>query len=296
MKKITLLLMFSASLAFAQTPTSYTEVTPVNAANNNTGTAVIVDNSRQPIIDTYDNLTDFNDGVTANCQNTDLTFEDFSAGPGAITVCGPVISSAGDTCFAAGSIEDGFEISSSGADVVFIPPGAIGNTDPLVGSTSFADFTIVTFTDPVYAVAFDIWENIDPITTVRIFDPSSNQIASFDVDTPIDTQTFFGFISDEEVGSVELEGNNDSGELLGQFYFGADCMELSTTDLLQAQVSIYPNPATNSIQINTPESVEILSVSVSDILGKRSAVILSNGQVDISNLSQGVYLVTIETS
>ena len=59
-------------------------------------------------------------------------------------------------------------------------------------------------------------------------------------------------------------------------------MELSTVDLLQAQVTIYPNPATNSIQINTPASVEVLSVSVSDILGKRSAVNLSNGQVDIS--------------
>ena len=171
-------------------------------------------------LNTYDNLSDFNAGVAANCQNTDLSFEDFTAGPGAITTCGPIVSSAGDACFAAGGIEDGFEITSGdpiAPAVVFIPAGAIGNSDPLVGANSFPDFTVINFTDPVYAVAFDVWENNDPITTIRIFDPSDNLINSYDVSTPINTQTFFGFVSDEEVGKVELEGNNDSGELFGQF-------------------------------------------------------------------------------
>jgi len=300
MKKITFLLMFSATLAFAQTPTSYTEVTPVNAANNNTGTAVIVNtNNRQPILETYDNLADFNAGLAANCQDPTVLFEDFTAGPGAITTCGPIISSAGDDCFPAGSIEGGFEITSGdpGAPaVVFIPPGAIGNTDPLVGANSFPDFTIINFSPSVYAVAFDVWENEDPQTDIRIFDTTGNLIELITVDTPVNTQTFFGFISDEEVGSVELQGLNDSGELFGQFYFGANCMELSTNDNLASQVSIYPNPATNSIRINTPSGVDVLSVSISDILGKRSAANFSNGQVDISSLSQGVYIVTIETT
>lgn len=60
-----------------------------------------------------------------------LINEDFAGGPGAgqISACGPIVSSAGDGCFPAGELEEGFNITaSSGGDVIYLGAGAIGNT------------------------------------------------------------------------------------------------------------------------------------------------------------------------
>lgn len=292
--------MLCVTLSFAQKATNYNEVKSINTINNNTFTAIVINksNSRQPVIDTYDNFDDFSNAVVASCQDSNLTFEDFLGGPNAIQECGLVINNTGSTCYPAGEIESGITIAaSSSANTVFVPAAALGNSDPLVGASPFEAFTIITFTEAVYAVAFDIWENEDPVTTVRIFGTSDDLITTLEVDKPILTQTFFGFIADEEIGKIELEGNNDSGELLGNLYFGAsDCMELSIADLLQAKIQIYPNPATDSIQIYTPENIEVLSILISDIRGNRIISSYSNSQIDVSNLSKGVYLINIETN
>ena len=61
-------------------------------------------------------------------------------------------------------------------------------------------------------------------------------------------------------------------------------------------VSVYPNPTTDILNINVPASVELINVSMFDVLGKQVNVSNSNGVVNTSSLSNGVYMLRIQTS
>jgi hypothetical protein len=296
MKKITFLFMMAGAIGFAQQSATYLDATPQEPGVSSDGLAIIT-HSFQGVIDTYDNLSDFNDNLLVFCADPTVDSEEFDGGPGAITDCGLTISSAGDGCFAAGEIEDGFVGSASnGTNMVNIPPGAIGNTDSLIGAIAFAEYTVITFDPNVYAVAMDIWENNDPTTEVRIFDAGGTLIETVSVTTPVNAQTFFGFIADEPISKVELEGANGSGELFGNFIFGAECLIIGVDDNLLSQVSLYPNPATDFVNIQLPNTVEMKSIAVYDVLGKVVANSAINNQINVSQFNSGVYMINIETN
>ncbi|MDX1461514.1 MAG: T9SS type A sorting domain-containing protein [Marinirhabdus sp.] len=299
MKKLTLFCLLATAAAFAQQP-GYTNTVSATVGTTDyvEGTLIRHDNGRQPIIDTYTELVEFNNDVTANCQDPTLISEDMAGGPAAIQGCGNIISSAGDGCFAPGELEDGFTAEATNAgDMVYIPAGAIGNTDDLVGASAFAESTIIRFQIPVYAVAFDLWENNEPITIIRIYGADDTLIETYDADTPTNQQTFFGFIADEVITRVDVEGQAGSGELFGNFLFGADCGATAGVDeFALSQVSLFPNPATSTVTIKTPGHVSVQNVTITDVLGKTSTVAVVNGSIDVSGLARGLYMVSIETS
>ncbi len=299
MKKTTYLLAFLTATAFAQQETGYNSETLPSSNTGETTIATItrVDNGRAAVVDTFTTLADFNEALL-DCTDDTLQSEDFTNGPGAITVCGETVSSAGDGCFSADELETGFTVSSSAvpSSVVFIAPGAIGNTDPLVGSTSFADFTIIDFDPSPQAVAFDIWENNDPVTAIRVFSPGGDLIDTFNADTPTNAQTFFGFYANEPIGSIELEGANGSGELFGNFLFGGDCSNLGIQDQLLSSVTLYPKPTAGQLSLTMPADLTSERVSLIDIAGRNTRVQLINNTLDMSNLATGVYILKLETS
>jgi hypothetical protein len=300
MKKITFIILLCAGFTYGQTPTSYTEVSANNAAStsgtSSEGTIIRQDNNR-PIVGTYTSLSEFNDAVTANCSDPNLTSEDFGGGPGGITNCGTIISSSGDNCFAPGELQDGFSSFASETSMINIPPGAIGNVDSLIGATFFTEYTIITFSPDVYAVAMDIWENNDPVTIIRVYGAGGALIDSFDYLTPTNAQTFFGVISDEPITSIELEGANGSGELFGNFLYGGDCMQVfGISDNLQELFIIYPNPASDVLNISNPSNIAINAVVFYDTLGKSIPATLVNGQINISSLESGIYFMSINTA
>jgi len=298
MKKITLLLLFVSAFLFAQQPQSYVEVetqNEVNAPNDQTAIITIVANGRLPILDTYSTLIDFEAALIENCSDTTLASEDFGGGPVDITSCGTIISDAGDGCFPAGELESGFNVQAGNAtEVVNIPPGAIGNVDSLVGATTFSEYTIINFSPNVYAVAMDLWENNEPITTVRIYGDGGILMETLNVVGPVNSQTFFGLIADEPISIIELEGQNESGELFGNFLFGANCF-LSVNDNILSQLSLYPNPSSDIITINTPSGVEITSTTLYNLLGKIVLNNTNNNQINLSDLPTGVYILNITT-
>lgn len=298
MKKITLLSFFIGGFLFAQQPQSFTELSNQNQTNESNGqVATVISNGTQGIIDTYVAKALFDIALNDNCSDPTVSFEDFLGGPGAITDCGLTMSSAGDGCYAAGELEEGFVISSSnGLNTVSIPAAGIGNTDPLAGAITFAEFTAVDFTPNVYAVAMDIWENSAPLTDIRVFGESGDLIETLQVDIPVGIQVFFGLIADEPISRIEVQGEQDSGELIGNFYFGATCEALSINDNALSQLSIYPNPSSNVININTPSSVEIISTELYDVLGNVVLRGTDNKEINISNLSTGMYLLNITTN
>lgn len=60
-------------------------------------------------------------------------------------------------------------------------------------------------------------------------------------------------------------------------------------------VSVYPNPASRIIQIDNPNGLEFKSARLYDMLGRNTGAVLSNGEMNIENLSKGVYLLNLET-
>ena len=62
------------------------------------------------------------------------------------------------------------------------------------------------------------------------------------------------------------------------------------------QVSIFPNPTNGLVQVSLPNSVEILSVSVSDISGKQMKANVSGNTIDMSNFASGMYMITVNTN
>lgn len=68
---------------------------------------------------------------------------------------------------------------------------------------------------------------------------------------------------------------------------------LSTAETKKLEFSMYPNPATDVLNIKSQEKV--LSVSVYDLSGKLINVPFSNGQVNVSMLPKGIYMVIAKT-
>jgi len=298
MKNITFLFFLIGGVLFAQQPKSFSELSNQNQINEFNGeTATVISNGAQGIIATYVAKVLFDIGLEENCSEPTVTFEDFLGGPAGILDCGPVMSSDGDGCYAAGELQSGFQLlSSNGGNTVSIPAGAIGNTDPLAGAITFADFTIVEFTPNIYAVAMDIWENNFPLTDIRVYGESGDLIETIQVNVPVNIQVFFGMIADEPISRIEIQGEQDSGELIGNFYFGATCEALSVNDNILSQLSIYPNPSSEIITINTPSGVEIISTNLYDVLGNVVINQTTNNQINISSLATGIYLLNINTT
>ncbi|EDM45199.1 hypothetical protein SCB49_03724 [unidentified eubacterium SCB49] len=71
---------------------------------------------------------------------------------------------------------------------------------------------------------------------------------------------------------------------------------LSVDDVALSQVSMFPNPATDVLNIKVPSSIELTGVTLYDVLGKSTNVAVSNGVVNVANLARGVYIVNIETT
>ncbi len=71
---------------------------------------------------------------------------------------------------------------------------------------------------------------------------------------------------------------------------------LGVGDNIAELVNIYPNPATTRLNVEVPSGVDVLEARLYDVLGKDTGARLVNGSIDVSNLSRGVYVLTVNTS
>lgn len=99
------------------------------------------------------------------------------------------------------------------------------------------------------------------------------------------------YYNDGVVGFVEQPG------LESVYTFSGDCEAiLGVNDELLSQVSVFPNPAREILNINVPSTVEINGVTLYDVLGKAATTTISNGQINVSNLARGVYILNVDTT
>jgi hypothetical protein len=87
------------------------------------------------------------------------------------------------------------------------------------------------------------------------------------------------------------------GNQLGNGYYPAmDLQALSVEDnVLDVQLKVYPNPTSQSLYVSHPE-LNSFGITIVDLNGKLlyQGVINKDQPLDVSNYTQGMYLVTVE--
>ncbi|AJR04040.1 S8 family serine peptidase [Siansivirga zeaxanthinifaciens] len=71
-----------------------------------------------------------------------------------------------------------------------------------------------------------------------------------------------------------------------------------SSNTVDNQIKIFPNPVTNKLFISIPEEASLLNVLVSDLLGNQlfsTTISKKNNAIDVSALSQGIYIIIINT-
>ena len=230
-----------------------------------------------------------------------IILEDFDGLPAGETNCGTVIDSQGSDCFTPGEIVDDISVVASmeaGGDgtVVGVSTGTIGNAINLVGANSAQEFTVIEFSVAVIAAGLDIWNSTDTATDIRIYNFNDDLVDAFTLTHTVGMENFFGFIDDSghKIKRIEIEEANGGRELFGILEFG-EC-EVRVEESLLAQIVLYPNPVKDILVVRTPLSVEILSLEVYDLTGKVILNTISNGEINVSGLSKGVYILKMTTS
>ncbi|MFT5890347.1 MAG: subtilisin family serine protease [Dokdonia sp.] len=90
-----------------------------------------------------------------------------------------------------------------------------------------------------------------------------------------------------------LNINNSMMDLINN----CDTLLAIKDNILDNGLTIYPNPAKDIINIELPQSFTIESVSLYTIQGQKlKETGFQNNSIDISNLSKGVYILTLKTS
>ncbi|WP_299673318.1 T9SS type A sorting domain-containing protein [uncultured Tenacibaculum sp.] len=76
--------------------------------------------------------------------------------------------------------------------------------------------------------------------------------------------------------------------------FNTDCQATANIeDYLKTNITIYPNPAKNKLKIQS--DININSIKLYNSLGKEIGLYNNSDEIDVSNLSHGMYLLVVKT-
>jgi len=106
---------------------------------------------------------------------------------------------------------------------------------------------------------------------------------------PADGIYFFGFHNNSAIGTVQSYLFFDTLDIQGV---------LSNNSFVASKLSVYPNPATNVVNISNDINAIITAVEMTDLNGrvvKTQNVNATNGQIAIGDLSAGMYMMKIKT-
>jgi exosortase sorting signal-containing protein len=214
------LFLVTSTLVSAQD--SFTDIDPGNipeagASPDNT----IVDFVIVGDLEFFDNEGSFNNTCTG------LAFEDFedtNLPPNSVLACtNPLNSSTNDACYSPGALIPGFSLGATAGDTAVVTPPSLGVTNVAAGPNTFADDTVITFTEPVNGVGMVL---VGPLgntaVDVQVFGEGNVFLGSAIVNLVGVNGTFVGVIAGggEQITRIELVGGN--AELLYDLSFG-DC-------------------------------------------------------------------------
>lgn len=209
--------LLTAATGWAQTEWSDTSAGDYTAAE----TQAPGNNVQGGAITFHATVGDFN-AAAGTTVNED--FEGGATGAGGVNTCvEPVSSASNDVCFSPGDLVAGFAITSgNGNGVAALGDGVVGPTSTVVGANEFLTSTILEFTPPVTAVAFDAINGNSPNdVTIELFDGGGASLGSNIATVPgVGTPVFQGFTSTTPVATVVLTGATETGELIDNLIFG----------------------------------------------------------------------------
>lgn len=202
---------------------------------------------------------------------------------------------------------------------IYSSAGTVPDGDPLDPSTAFISITNISLSDftitngggnntdftldvtaanggvPIVLPAGEYW--MSPVPTIEQADPNwywlgSDGILANDavVNDPYDLfgEGFQGWTSITSIQTPPATFPSFAWTMSGEV--------LGVNDNVMSSVSVYPNPTSDILNIKTPSNIEVNSVALFDVLGKQVMADYSNGTINMSALSQGVYLLKVETS
>ena len=176
------------------------------------------------------------------------------------------------------------------------PGGAlteIAATTATLGAAEDGTLVAVAFDAPFPTVGIDdeivielnIPDNVDPeMYDARIGANDAGQTAPSYL-----SSTACGLTA---IGTFDAIGFPDNHIVLN--LTGSDV--LGVNDAALSAISVFPNPATDVLNINVPSTIDLETATLYDVLGKVTNVSLSNGQINVANLARGVYILNVETS
>ena len=77
------------------------------------------------------------------------------------------------------------------------------------------------------------------------------------------------------------------------FVIKDDSLGIDTINL--ESLNVYPNPVINILKIDNPNNLILKSVKLFDIMGRNTDAAFANGEMNIENLSKGIYILQLET-
>lgn len=100
-----------------------------------------------------------------------------------------------------------------------------------------------------------------------------------------------------ELGITEWTDTSETGFPVESFAFSlyGDTEILSTSSFELDQLKVYPNPTADVFYIGSTQIGEIQSIHAFNILGKSFELNYKNGRVDVTHLTEGTYIIQIET-
>ena len=132
--------------------------------------------------------------------------------------------------------------------------------------------------------------------------PDAEEIPNNDVDEDCDGEALMidedmdGFNSDEDCDDMNADINPGADEIpnngVDEDCDGEDLIT-STKETLISKVLVYPNPASEILNIVLPDGMEI-HLTIRDLQGRKALSVINGNKIDVSSFDNGLYLLEIQ--
>ena len=133
------------------------------------------------------------------------------------------------------------------------------------------------------------------VTTIGYSQTISKQVIGAAGKTQSNSNLKVSWTAGEPVVGLMTAGNNQLGN---GYYPALNLQALSVEDnTMDVQLKVYPNPTSQSLYVSHPE-MNSFRITIVDLNGKQlySGTINKDEPLDVSNYTQGMYMVTIENA
>lgn len=134
---------------------------------------------------------------------------------------------------------------------------------------------------------------ISLLTSISYSQTISKQVIGTAGKTQTNSNLKVSWTAGEPVVGLMTAGGNQLGN---GYYLAMNLQVLQIEDhSLDVKIKVYPNPTSEMLYVFHPE-LNSFSIQITDLKGKQiySGTIIKNEPLDVSNYSQGIYLINIE--